>query len=137
MTRCSVSFAPALVAQGYKIEDGNHKTDKIRRPVLYCDEGTERVAYEVDGFHDKEGIVIEVEAGRGALGNAVYRDLVRASLIVGAKYLALAVMQEYHYKSGGREMVTHSYRDARALIDAVYSSGRLKLPFHGVLLFGY
>ena len=67
----------------------------------------------------------------------MYRDLVRASLIVGAKFLALGVMQEYHYKSGGREMVTHSYRDSKALIDALYASGRLKLPFDGVLLFGY
>jgi len=128
---------PALVAQDYRIEGGKHKTDKIRRPVLFGDEGAERVAYEVDGFHDEKGIVIEVEAGRGALGNAVYRDLVRASLIVGAKYLTLGVMQEYHYKNGGKEMLTQSYRDAKALLDAVYASGRLKLPFDGVLLFGY
>jgi hypothetical protein len=36
----------------------------------------------VDGVHDELGILLEIEAGRGARGNAVYRDLVRTSLIV-------------------------------------------------------
>jgi hypothetical protein len=30
-----------------------------------------------------------------------------------------------------------SYRDARNQLDAIYASGRLALPFEGVLLFGY
>jgi hypothetical protein len=38
-----------------------------------------------------------VEAGRATMGNAIYRDLVQASLIVDAKYLALAVPFEYRY----------------------------------------
>jgi hypothetical protein len=33
--------------------------------------------------------VLEVEAGRGARGNAVYRDLVRSSLIVDQRFLGL------------------------------------------------
>jgi hypothetical protein len=73
-----------------EIESGKGKAHTIRGPVLFGDEGSERVAFEVDGVHDKLGIVLEVEAGRGALGNAVYRDLVRASLIVGVKLLFLA-----------------------------------------------
>jgi len=109
----------------------------VRRPVLFGTQGSERVAYEVDAFHDELGIVLEIEAGRGALGNAVYRDLIRASLIVDARYLALGVMQEYRYKSGGRTMRAHSYRDASSLLDAVYGSGRLRLPFEGLLLFGF
>ena len=37
-------------------------------------QGAELEAYEVDGWHKKDGIVLEVEAGRGAMGNAIYRS---------------------------------------------------------------
>lgn len=67
------------------------------------------------------------------MGNAVYRDLIRTSLIVEARYLILGVMTEYRYSKG----TTHSYREARDLLEAVYASGRLALPFEGILLFGY
>jgi hypothetical protein len=95
------------------------------------------VAYEVDAVHDELGIVVEVEAGRGARGNAIYRDIVRASLIVGARYLVLGVMQEYRHQSGGKPISVESYTDAKNQLDAIYNSGRLRLPFEGVLLFGY
>src|SRR5271169_6507076 len=68
---------PGLVELGYEVESGKHLAERIRRPVLFGDRGQERVAYEVDAVHDELGILVEVEAGRGARGNAVYRDLVR------------------------------------------------------------
>ncbi len=52
-------------------------------------------------------------------------------------YLALGVMSAYHHQSSGRTVVVESYRDARDQIDAIYASGRLILPFDGLLLFGY
>ena len=93
--------------------------------------------YEVDAIHDAEGIVVEVEAGRGARGNAVYRDIIRTSLIVDVKYLALGVMHSYRHLSAGKATEVASYRDAKNILDAVFASGRLKLPFEGSLLFGY
>ena len=72
-----------------------------------------------------------------ALGNAVYRDLIRSSLIVDARFLALGVMRSYHHKSGGQEVTVSSFKEAKKILDAVYASGRLVLPFEGVLLFGY
>lgn len=122
---------------GYVIEADKKRASRIRRPVLFGDQGRERVAYEVDAVHDQLGIVVEVEAGRGARGNAVYRDLVRASLIVDVRYLALGVMAAYRHQSAGKTITVQSYREARGLLDAVYASGRLRLPFEGLLLFGY
>jgi len=122
-----------LTQLGFSVEVSKKRVDKIRRPVLFGEQGSERVAYEVDAYHDELGIVVEVEAGRGAMGNAVYRDLIRSSLIVGARYLALGVMLEYRYSKS----MTQSYRDAKDLLEAVYASGRLQFPFEGVLLFGY
>jgi len=128
---------PGLLGLGYEVEGGKTKALKIRRPVLFGDRGLERVAYEVDGVHDAVGVLLEVEAGRGARGNAVYRDLVRTSLIVGARYLALGVMRDYHHLSGGRPIDVASYAETVDQLDAIYASGRLSLQFDGVLVFGY
>jgi hypothetical protein len=46
-------------------------------------------------------------------------------------------MQEYRHKSAGKAMKVASYHEARDQLDAIFASGRLKLPFEGVLLFGY
>lgn len=129
--------APALQLIGYDVETGKGRHDKIRRPVLFGANGKGRVTYEVDAFNEIHGVVVEIEAGRGARGNAIYRDLIRASLIVGARYLVLGVMQEYRHQSAGKETKVKSFEEAREQMDAIYASGRLKLPFEGLLLFGY
>ena len=128
---------PGLESLGYQVETGKHRDEKIRRPVLFGEQGHERVAYEVDAVHDELGIVVEVEAGRGARGTAVFRDLVRASLIVDVRFLILGVMSEYRHQSSGKDVAVASYADSRNQLDAVYASGRLGLPFEGLLLFGY
>jgi hypothetical protein len=119
------------------VEVGKRAGERVERPVLFGTYGHELVRYDVDAMHDQLGVVVEVEAGRGARGNAVYRDLIRASLIVDARYLALGVMADYRHMSGGRQVSVASFAEARAILDAVYASGRLRLPFDGVLLFGY
>jgi hypothetical protein len=128
---------PGLEGMGFRVEAGRRSADRITLPVLFGEQGRPRVRYDVDGVHDDLGILLEVEAGRGARGNAVYRDLVRTSLIVEARYLALGVMREYHHRSSGRNVVVRSYDDAKDQIDAIFASQRLRLPFAGVLLFGY
>lgn len=65
------------------------------------------------------------------------RELIRTSLVVGARYLALGVMIEYRHMSGGEHQHVRSYEEAENQLDAIYASGRLHLPFTGVLLFGY
>jgi hypothetical protein len=128
---------PGLEGIGYRVEAGKSAADRITLPVLFGEQGLARVRYEVDGVNEEHGVLREVEAGRGARGNAAYRDLIRTSLIVDARYLALGVMQEYHHKSSGKNIVVRSYDDAKDQIDAIFASRRLQLPFEGVLLFGY
>lgn len=124
---------PELVRLGFEIEEGKTRARTIRRPVLFGEVGRPVVAYEVDGFHPQFEIVLEVEAGRGAANNADYRDLIRASLMVDARYLVLAMM--LHYAAGGP--VIKSYGRSRDRLDAIYASERLKLPLDGILLVGY
>lgn len=39
--------------------------------------------------------------------------------------------------TGGKRIAGSSDREAKDQLDAIYASGRLGLPFDGVLLFGY
>ena len=71
------------------------------------------------------------------MGNAFYRDIVRTSLIVNARYLLLAMPREYRYRTRGKVTTDESYAHGRDQLDALFASGRLQLPFEGVLLVGY
>ncbi len=130
-------LAPGLAALGYIVEDGRARLGKVRRPVLFGENGQPTLTYEVDAAHADLGVVVEVEAGRGARGNAEYRDLLRTSLILDARYLALMLPLTYRFKSGGREGSEHAYRNTKDLLTAVYASQRLRFPFEGILLLGY
>ena len=131
------AIAPALAALGYAIEQGKTKAGKLPRPVFFADEGTFLRTYEIDTFQTEHGVALEVEAGRATMGNAIYRDLIQASLMVDARFLALAVPTEYRYKSGTRTAREPSYAKTYSVVEAIYGSPRLKLPFEGLLLIGY
>ena len=131
------ALRPGLVAQGYLVESGKTAAEKIKRPVLFGDNGIASVSYELDAFHPELGIAVEIEAGRGAANNADYRDIVRTSLILDAEYLVLGLPIRYRFKSGGKENATRAFDNTRARLEAIYSSHRLRLPFKGVLLTGY
>ncbi len=88
-------IAPGLAALGYTVEKGKKVTEKIDRPVLFGEGGATAVTMEVDAFHGGFGIAVEVEAGRAWNGNAVYCDLVRASLLLDARALVLMVPLAY------------------------------------------
>ena len=96
---------PGLEDLGFQVETGKGRSQQIHRPVMFGEKGAELVTYEIDGWKEDRGIVVEVEAGRGLLGNAIYRDLIRTPLIVDARFLALGVMKEHHYRSGGKSMI--------------------------------
>jgi hypothetical protein len=130
-------LGPGLQALGYVVESGKTRAGKIRRPVLFGENGQPEVNYEIDAFHDELGVAVEVEAGRGAAGNADYRDIVRMSLILDARSMALLMPVRYRTTSGERAFAIHAYEKTRNQLDAIYASQRLKLPFEGVLLIGY
>ena len=90
------------------------------------------MSYEVDAVHDELGIVAEIEAGRAWMGNAFYRDIVRTSLIVDTRFLVVAMPKEYRYRTRERQVKDESFTHGRDQLDALYSSGRLKLPFEGL-----
>lgn len=131
------SLEPGLVALGYAVESGRTAADKIFRPVLFGEFGVPEVSYEIDAFHDRLGIAVEVEAGRGAAGNADYRDIIRTSLILDARNMALLLPFRYRKTVKEREVIIPAYEHTRGQLNALYASQRLRLPFEGVLLVGY
>ena len=123
-----------LIAQGWEVESGKKAADKIYRPVLYGDQGKTKVNYEIDGWHPTHKAVLEIESGRGWQGNAFYRDLIRTSLVQDAEYLVIGLRTSYSYAKVKNQ---NDYQKALDQLDAVYASGRLKLPFTGVMIFGW
>jgi len=126
---------PGLEALGFEVESGKGAGQKVRRTVLYGENGRPEVNYDIDAFNDYLGAAVEIEAGRGAANNADYRDIVRTSLILDARFLVL--MQPYAYRSSVSAAPIHAYANSRAQLDAIYASRRLVLPFEGVVLVGY
>ena len=125
-----------LVDLGFQIEASKKKVDKIERPVFFGENGIPTLRYEIDGYHPEWKCGLEVEAGRGWMGNAVYRDLIQAAVMVGIDYLCLAVSNVYRYKSSGRQATSKDYENARQLAEAIYGHSRLRLPYN-LILIGY
>jgi hypothetical protein len=93
---------PVLIELGYDVEAGKKAADKLRRPVLFGELGHEDRAFEVDAFNGEHGVALEIKAGRGTQGNAIYRDLIQTSLLIDARFLALAVLIESPSSRAGR-----------------------------------
>jgi hypothetical protein len=125
-----------LMSLGFAVETGKSKEEKVVRPVFFGEDGAAELTYQVDGFHDEWRCGIEIEAGRASMGNAIYRDLIQASLMVDLEHLCLAVPMSYKFQSGGKTSVSRDYDSAKAVASAVYSHSRLKMPYR-LLVIGY
>ena len=49
-----------FIDAGFSVETGKKKDEKIRVPVLYGHQGTIAQAFEVDGWHKEQKIVLEI-----------------------------------------------------------------------------
>jgi hypothetical protein len=111
-------IGPDLIDIGFQIEVSKRKADKIERPVFYGENGIPTLRYEIDAYHPDWRCGLEVEAGRGWMGNAVYRDLIQAAVMVGVEYLCLAVSNTYKYQSSGKPATSRDYENTRQLAEA-------------------
>ena len=130
------TLAPDLISLGFTLETGKGKTQRVERPVFFGEDGKPTLRYQIDGFHSDWKCGLEVEAGRAWMGNAVYRDLIQASVMVNLAYLCLAVPNTYRFNAKGRQIVSRDYENTRDVADALYGHSRLKMPY-GLLLIGY
>jgi hypothetical protein len=121
---------------GFQVEASKKKVDKLERPVFYGENGLPTLRYEIDGYHPLWKCGLEIEAGRRWMGNAVYRDLIQAAVMVGVEHLCLAVCNVYKYKSSGKPATSRDYENTRQVAEAIYGHSRLSLPYNLVLI-GY
>ena len=59
----------------FKIETDKKKYNKIRVPVLFGHQGKTAQAFEVDGWHEENKIVLEIERGRAFANNQFLKDI--------------------------------------------------------------
>ena len=127
---------PALVELGFRVEAGKRAKQKIKRPVFFGENAVPSLQYEIDAWHPEWLAGLEVEAGRAWMGNAVYRDLVQALVMVSLEHLILAVPLGYRYKSGGRDVVSNDYDNTVAVAEALFGHSRVRMPF-SLTVIGY
>ena len=125
-----------LVQLGFGVEAGARKADKIERPVFYGENGVPTLRYEIDAYHTAWRCGLEVEAGRALMGNAIYRDLIQAMVMVQVDHLCLAVPNAYSFKSAGKWTLSRDYDNTIAVADAVFGHTRIRMPY-GLTVIGY
>ena len=125
-----------LVHLGFDVESGKRMADKIDRPVFFGENGEPTLRYQIDAFHSDWECGLEVEAGRAFMGNAFYRDLIQACVMVQVNNFVVAVPNSYKYLSKGKPMVSQDYNHAISLAETLYGHSRMRLPYNLTIL-GY
>ncbi|WP_432734486.1 hypothetical protein [Maridesulfovibrio sp. FT414] len=118
---------------GFSVESGKKSCQKVKRPVFFGENSEPSLQYEIDAYHEIRNIGLEIEAARALGGNALYRDIVQALVMVDLEFLIVAVPLEYRY---GKSNVTRDYQKAVAIADALYSHSRIIMPY-GMGIIGY
>lgn len=121
--------APGLHGLGFKVEAGKRRVDKISVPVLFGLNGVAEKTFDADAYHEGEGFVLEVEAGRAVVNNQFLKDLFQACMMHDAQDLGLAVRNDYRGSSDFTKVCT--------FMDTLFVSQRLQLPLRGILVIGY
>lgn len=130
------TVGPGLRDLGFAIELGKGAHDRIERPVFYGENGVPQLRYLIDAYHAAWRCGLEVEAGRAWMGNAVYRDIVQALVMVEVDHLVLAVPNTYKFQNAGRETTSKDYENTVAVARAVWGHQRVRMPY-GLTVLGY
>lgn len=130
------TLRPSLQVLGFQIEASKLKEDKIDRPVFFGENGIPELRYQIDAYHPEWKCGLEVEAGRAWMGNAVYRDLIQAMVMVQLNHLVLAVPNTYKYKSASKPVISNDYMNTVAVARALYGHTRVTIPY-GLTVVGY
>ncbi len=125
-----------LLGLGFTVEASKREKDKIKRPVFFGENAQPGLQYEVDAWQPAWRAGLEVEAGRAWMGNAVYRDLIQALVMVEMAHLLLAVPLAYRYTAGGRATISRDYENTISVADALYGHSRITMPF-SLCVIGY
>jgi hypothetical protein len=120
---------PHLTQVGFLVEGGTKTEGPVLIPVMFGRDGRPVKHFHADAFHEGEGFVVEVEAGRAIKHNQFLKDLFQACLMHNAHYVAIALRK---HNDGEND-----FEEVGQFMEILSASTRLKLPLKGVLLIGY
>lgn len=123
---------PGLEDLGFNVETGKKAKEKVHHPATFRKNGEYGQSFEVDGYHKEEKCLIEVEAGRAWDSNHTHRNLIRAMTMVDVEILVMAVPHKYKHTNS----TTKAFEKSREIVETLYRTGRVDVPFSLVLL-GY
>ncbi len=118
-----------LESAEFLIEKGKKFNEKIRIPVLFGENGKIIKSFDVDGFHEETGTVLEVEAGRAVDNNQFLKDFFESCIMKNVNYCVIAVRDVYRKQK--------DFEKVKDFFDSMYASGRLDVPLNGLLIIGY
>ncbi len=121
--------ADDLSHDGYVVEVGKKDKDKVKIPVLYGENGSPSLNFEVDAYHEKYKIVVEVEAGRAVVNYQFLKDFYEACCMENVTYLCIAVREIYRKNQ--------DYQKVCQFFNSMYISNRFIIPLKGILIIGY
>ena len=128
---------PLLEKCEFRVETGKKKEEKIDVPVLFGENNEVDKSFFADALSKDGRIVLEVEAGRAVRNNQFLKDIFQACMMFDVEYLAIAVLNEYHCCSNGKDLTSHDYQEVKTFLETMYVSNRIRLPLKGILLIGY
>lgn len=126
----------SLINLGFDVESGKRNDQKIARPVYFGENGIPTLEYQIDAYHPQWRCGLEIEAGRAWKGNAIYRDLIQALIMVQVDYLILAVPNQYRYNLKGRPVASPDYDNTISVVDALFGHSRIAFPYN-LAVIGY
>lgn len=88
-------IAPGLAAKNFLVETGKKAKEKVTVPVLFGRNGHLRKHFCADAFHQEEGFVVEIEAGRAVTNHQFLKDLFEACMMADVRTLCIAVRNIY------------------------------------------
>lgn len=122
----------SLEEVGFTVESGKAAGEMVHRPIVFGQNGTVERRHSVDGYHEDEKCVIEVEAGRAWDSKHVHRNLIRAMTMAETDILTIAVPVKYKHSNGS----TPAFNKTQRVVEELYRSERVDVPFQTVVI-GY
>ncbi len=128
---------PHMESIGYQVEKSTPPKIRVKRPVLFGQNGLIDKSFEVDAFHTPTGTVVEIEAGRGVRNYQFLKDFFECLCIQDAEYLVIGVLNEYKPPSTKGQRGHKDFEDVVTFFDSLFASQRFDIPLKGLLIIGY
>lgn len=123
--------------EGMIIEEKNEEgiTVPISVPILYGDLGKVEKEYRPDGWHNNEGLLLEIEGAMKITQNKVHiYDLFKACLIHNVDHFVIAAAKTW---DGKKKTPYKPYETIVTEFTAIYESRRFNLPIKSITIIGY